>query len=77
MVLDPGRSPTMLSPLLTQREAAAILGISVRSLERMRVTGLGARFVKVGANVRYQPEALERWVAAQSPGSTSEPSPSA
>ena len=48
----------MLSPLLTQREAAEILGISVRSLERMRVTGLGLRFVKVGASVRYQPGCL-------------------
>jgi predicted DNA-binding transcriptional regulator AlpA len=64
----------MLSPLLTQREAAAILGISVRSLERMRVTGLGPRFVKAGKAVRYQQEALERWVAAQSRASTSEPS---
>jgi hypothetical protein len=63
----------MLSPLLTQREAASILSISVRSLERMRVTGLGPRFVKVGASVRYQQEALERWIAAQSRGSASEP----
>ena len=60
----------MLSPLLTQREAASILSISVRSLERMRVTGLGPRYVKVRSSVRYQQEALERWVAAQERGST-------
>ena len=42
----------MLSPLLTQREAASILSISVRSLEPMRVTGLGPRFIKAGKSVR-------------------------
>jgi len=31
----------MLSPLLTQRQAASVLSISVRSLERMRVSGGG------------------------------------
>ena len=62
----------MLSPLLTQREAASVLSISVRSLERMRVSGLGPRLVKVGVSVRYQPEALERWITAQSRASTSE-----
>jgi excisionase family DNA binding protein len=66
----------MLSPLLTQREAASILSISVRSLERMRVAGGGPSFVKVGASVRYQPEALEKWITAQSRGSTSEHSQS-
>jgi predicted DNA-binding transcriptional regulator AlpA len=72
MVLDPGRSPTMLSPLLTQSETAKVLGISVRTLERMRVTGLGPRYVKVRSSVRYQQEALERWIEAKSRGSTSE-----
>jgi hypothetical protein len=62
----------MLSPLLSQRQAASILSISVRTLERMRVTGLGPRYVKVRSSVRYQQEALERWIAAQSRRSTSE-----
>jgi predicted DNA-binding transcriptional regulator AlpA len=66
-----------MQTLLTQRDAAALLALSVRTLERLRVRGVGPRFVKAGKAVRYQQEALERWVAAQSRGSTSEPSPSA
>jgi predicted DNA-binding transcriptional regulator AlpA len=61
-----------MSPLLTQREAALVLSISVRTLERLRVTGLGPRYVKVRSSVRYQQEALERWIAAHSRASTSE-----
>jgi hypothetical protein len=50
-----------------------MLALSERTLERLRVSGAGPRFVKVGASIRYQQEALEKWVAAQSRGSTSEP----
>jgi excisionase family DNA binding protein len=62
----------MLSPLLTQREAASILAISVRTLERLRVNGGSPKFVKVGHSVRYRPEDLERWVAARLVSSTSQ-----
>jgi Helix-turn-helix domain len=61
-----------MQTLLTQRDAATLLALSVRTLERLRVRGVGPRFVKAGKAVRYAPEALERWVAAQSRGSTSE-----
>jgi excisionase family DNA binding protein len=66
-----------MQTLLTQREAATVMRLSQRTLERLRVSGGGPRFVKAGKAVRYQQEALERWVAAQSRASTSEPSPSA
>jgi hypothetical protein len=66
-----------MQTLLTQRDAATLLALSVRTLERLRVRGVGPRFVKAGKAVRYQQDALERWVAAQSRASTSEPSPSA
>jgi Helix-turn-helix domain len=62
-----------MSPLLTQRQAAAILSISVRSLERMRVSGGGPVYLKIRHSVRYQQETLERWIAARMRGSTSEP----
>ena len=60
-----------MSPLLTQREAAAILAISVRTLERLRVSGGGPRYIKISHSVRYRDADLESWVAAQSRGSTS------
>jgi predicted DNA-binding transcriptional regulator AlpA len=62
----------MLSPLLTQRETAAILAISVRSLERMRMAGGGPRFIKVGHCVRYRPADVEAWIAGRLVTSTSE-----
>jgi hypothetical protein len=61
-----------MQTLLTQRDAATLLALSVRTLERLRVSGLGPRYVKAGKAVRYQQEALERWVTAQSRDSTSE-----
>jgi excisionase family DNA binding protein len=61
-----------MPPLLTEREAAAILKVSVRTLERWRVSGLGLRFVVMGHSVRYHPDELSRFVAAQSRASTSE-----
>jgi hypothetical protein len=63
-----------MQTLLTQRDAATILRLSQRTLERLRVSGLGPKFLKAGKAVRYQPAALERWVAAQERGSTSEQS---
>ena len=58
--------------LLTQREAALSLRLSERTLERMRVSGLGPRFVKAGAAIRYRKIDLERWIEARLFNSTSE-----
>ena len=58
--------------LLTQREAAAVLCLSERTLERLRVTGAGPRFVRAGRSVRYREVDLEAWIAARVVGSTSE-----
>jgi predicted DNA-binding transcriptional regulator AlpA len=66
-----------MQTLLTQRDAATLLALSVRTLERLRVSGFGPRFMKAGKAVRYREADLEAWVAAQSRASTSEPSPSA
>ena len=58
--------------LRTQREAAEVLRLSERTLERMRLTGLGPAFVKAGRRVLYRQADLETWVAAQLRVSTSE-----
>jgi excisionase family DNA binding protein len=49
-----------MNPLLSQREAARLLGLSTRTLERWRVSGLGPRFIKLGNSVRYRLEEIER-----------------
>ena len=58
--------------LLTQREAALALRLSVRTLERMRVTGNGPRFVKCNRSIRYQQSDLDAWIASRVVRSTSE-----
>ena len=48
------------------------LGTSERTLERLRATGGGPRFVKVGRLIRYRESDLESWLAARTVQSTSE-----
>ena len=62
-----------MQTLLTQREAAAQLRLSQRSLERYRVSGGGPTYVKAGRLVRYREQDLEKWIASRVVGSTSEP----
>ncbi len=61
---------------LTTREAAAFLKISPRTLERLRITGGGPRFTKVGTSIRsrvvYKRSDLIEWMEGRSFGSTSE-----
>ena len=58
--------------LHTQAEAAKALRLSERTLERMRLTGLGPAFVKAGRRVLYRQADLEAWIASQVRASTSE-----
>ena len=58
--------------LLDQRQAARILGLSVRTLERHRIAGTGPRFARLGRLVRYRRKDLDRWVEGNLRNSTSE-----
>ena len=57
---------------LTQEEAARILRLSPRTLERHRLTGTGPRFVKLGRRVLYRRADLDAWAEAHTYFSTSE-----
>jgi predicted DNA-binding transcriptional regulator AlpA len=59
--------------LLTQRDAATLLRLSERTLERLRVSGDGPHFVKAGRAVRYRECDLEAWIADRVVSSTSVP----
>ena len=48
---------------LSVKEAAAILGISARSLYRMREEGEGPDYYRFGYRILYRKSALERWAA--------------
>jgi predicted DNA-binding transcriptional regulator AlpA len=58
--------------LLDQREAARILGVSARTLERLRTTGTGPKFCRFRRLVRYRECDLEEWVRNSVRVSTSE-----
>ncbi len=57
---------------LTQSEAAELLRISPRTLERMRLDGSGPQFRKFGRRVAYSTEDIRNWANARTFTSTSE-----
>lgn len=60
------------SPFLSTREAAFYLGLSYRTLEKMRLTGDGPRFRKHGRYVRYHIADLDAWSEGRRKNSTSD-----
>jgi hypothetical protein len=58
--------------LLTERDAATMLQMSERTLQRLRATGGGPAFYKCGRLVRYQEDDLYNWLATRQRRSTSE-----
>ena len=58
--------------LLTTNQAAAVLGVSSRTLERLRVSGGGPKFRKIGRWVRYVPSDLDAWLDSRTRDSTSD-----
>lgn len=69
---ESGRTPCML----TTSEAAKVVRLSPRTLERLRVSGDGPRYIKAGpgkrAKVLYRECDLTAWLEQFSYGSTSE-----
>ena len=57
---------------LSNAEAADILNLSPRTLEKYRVVGGGPRFRKFGRLVRYAIQDIERWANGRSCESTSD-----
>lgn len=58
--------------LLNVNEAAERLGVSVSYLNKLRLSGGGPAFVKIGARVAYDPADLASWIEARKRQSTSE-----
>lgn len=61
------------SPFLNTDQAAYYVGLSRRTLEKMRTAGGGPRFRKHGRYVRYHIDDLDIWSAEHGKTSTSEP----
>jgi excisionase family DNA binding protein len=58
--------------LLTEREAASVLAVSQRTLQKWRLTGDGPPYAKVGRLVRYSTADLDAYVAQGRRRSTSD-----
>ena len=61
---------------LTERDAAAVLGLSPHTLARWRWSGQGPRFAKFGKAVRYSRADLTKYAEAATRANTSETVPS-
>lgn len=62
--------------LLNSKKAADLLGISERTLERLRTSGEGPKYVKLGKGaVRYDPTDLRSWIKRRKRASTSDCGP--
>jgi len=58
--------------MLKVTEAADYLGVSKGFLDKLRITGGGPEFYKIGAQVRYTPADLDAWLSERKRASTSE-----
>lgn len=58
--------------ILTRQEAAKHVKLGVPTMDRLRVTGGGPRFAKIGGSVRYRKADLDAWVESRLVSSTSE-----
>ena len=69
----------MIDQLLTNGQAAELLSLSPRTLEKMRLTGDGPPFIKLGRHraVRYRESDLQAWIEGRIRKSTSDPGPAA
>jgi predicted DNA-binding transcriptional regulator AlpA len=61
--MDPDKN---LDPILSERELAEWLGVSLPSLQRMRAEGTGPRFVQLTQRrIGYRKSAVELWLSAR------------
>ncbi|MGA2733300.1 MAG: helix-turn-helix domain-containing protein [Syntrophobacteraceae bacterium] len=61
-----------MSQFLTTPEAARMLNVNARTLERWRIVGNGPKYRVFGGLVRYALEDLTEWAAARTRQSTSD-----
>lgn len=62
-------------PTLNEKEAAARLGVAVRTMQEWRRNGRGPRFFKMGRAVRYCEADLVAFIEAAARRSTADPGP--
>lgn len=61
-----------MSDYLTTAEAARYTLLSPRTLERMRLTGMGPKYTKAGRRVIYGRRGLDEWLESRTFESTAD-----
>ena len=60
------------SALLNVDQAADRTGLSISTLAKLRLSGKGPAYIKLGRRVGYRREDLDAWIECHRVGSTSE-----
>ncbi len=61
--------------LNSEKEEAARLNLSERTLQAWRTRGDGPPFLKLGRSVRYSPAAVDNWLASRTRRHTADTGP--
>jgi hypothetical protein len=65
-------------PLLTERDVARVVNMSLASVRKWRLYGRGPKYIKINTAVRYRPEDVDIWIATcPTRGGSGEPLPRA
>ena len=51
-----------MQDLLTEKEVAKTLKLSVKTIQRYRLYGGGPEFIKINKSVRYSPQSIEEYL---------------
>jgi hypothetical protein len=68
-------TPVNMALVITEAEAARMLRLSARTLQRLRLDGNGPEYLRLtptGSRLGYTPAALQAWLRQRSVTSTSE-----
>jgi predicted DNA-binding transcriptional regulator AlpA len=63
---------TLIPMVVDTERAAALLGLSTSTLAKLRLTGDGPPFIKLGRRVVYRLSDLEKWLDGRCFASTSQ-----
>ena len=55
----------MTEGYMTEKEYAELRGVCVRTIQRERIAGKGAPFIKLGRFVCYRRASVDRWLLDQ------------
>ena len=66
------KPPAAIATLLTPKEAAAVLKVSLSWLAKARMRGDGPPYIRVGRSIRYAEAVLIQWMKSRQRSSTSE-----